>query len=109
MVAVYSEVLLRGNVTMGTPLTYTVPTGFRAVVRDIVFHNAGTLGQGLQGIECYDSLNQIIACVFDPLAIVGNDYHWTGHQIVDEGEEIFVAALDNNWRVRISGYRLKLP
>lgn len=109
MAPLYSFELLQGAIATGGNLAFTVPPGFVAVVRDVVLHNGGTVGQGVQGAEVYDSEFQIITQVWYPVAVAGIDHHWVGHQVVNQGDEIIAHAVDSNWRVRISGYLLTTP
>lgn len=106
---VYSEELLSGSIATGGTISYTVPSGYRAVVRDVVLHNAGVGNTGLQGAQVYDDAFQVIAIVWAPLAVSGRDFHWSGHQVVDTGHQIIAYGADANWRVRVSGYLLSLP
>lgn len=102
----YSTQFIRGVVSSPSTLTYVVPTGYVAVVRDIMLWNGGTEGLGLQGCEVYDDSFAVIFGVFYPVACVANPYNWEGRAVMNAGETLTVAPSDASWHVRCSGYLL---
>lgn len=102
---VYSTRFLAGE-NFSSPLEYTVPTGYRAVLRCWTYHHlsepsGGTLALTLGGIAqvMYIEVNadQSIDGVTD-LRVV-----------VNEGELVIIAADLGNWDSTLSGYLLTLP
>lgn len=110
MANVYSTLLMAWRAVSAGTNTYTVPAGFRAVVRDIVATPmAGSVGSGLFGFDVHDHDGHIFFARLTPAAFVGGTFHWEGRQIVDAGGQIIASAYDDGWDFRISGYLLTLP
>lgn len=88
------------------PTDYVVPTGFRAVVRDISAYWLGDVGGGaLQG--AIDGVAYFM--YFIGTAGVPGGYHWEGRVVADEGETVAINVPMGNWSFTVSGYLLSLP
>lgn len=109
MASVYSALLLQGTIPFPGHITYTVPAGFRAVVRDIVALRAAAQPGSSAGFFVLGPGSDFIYAVTAPKARNGVTFHWEGHQIVDVGGLITAAAEDDSWNVKVSGYLLTLP
>lgn len=101
--AVYSTRLIEAHATSAE--TYTVPAGYRLVVRDADCFYPGGLGQSAQ-LE--GPAGQIFAYFPFAAAVNGVLSSWRGRQVFEPGETITfasTAAMD----ITVSGYLLTLP
>lgn len=110
MAAVYSALLARSpGLGPGLTTLATVPSGFVWVVRTVSFFNFSYPWQGLEGILLQDSLQCPIVGLGRYEARPYQPYDRTVHHALEPGDELVASCLDNDWRIRISGYQLTLP
>lgn len=89
---------------VGVNTTYTVPAGYRAIVRDLdainISGGSGSLTMTIAGL----------AYLFVAQSSTYLDYHaWRGRQVVNPGETLQVSQSGINWGYAVSGYLLTLP
>lgn len=103
MAAVYSTKLFEGRDV--SSWSYTVPAGFRLVVRDIdVFFGGGVEGGAANFVG---TLGQTFA-YFPFTGLESSGQHWQGRAVFDPGDEIgLVSGVGVD--VTVSGYLLTLP
>jgi hypothetical protein len=102
--AVYSELLVAELGLTGTA-TFTVPAGFRCVLRDLDAYNGGTFTSDT--IFLHGQLGQAIW--YGQTSSSEGSYHsWRGRQVIDQGLT-FAVAVSGTWDVTVSGYLLTLP
>lgn len=84
-----------------------VPSGLVYVVRDmdIVRRSSGSTDELVVYAQTLGLLVNVVAGVLD----AGQNYHWRGRQVYNEGEQVGVQSLVGTWDVAISGYQLTLP
>lgn len=89
------------------PPTYTVPTGFVAVVRDVVVYCAP--GEG--GDHCTVLLVDPPCIIFDAGSLTaGQSVHQELRQVLNPGEQLTVdSGLSEPSSVLVSGYLLTTP
>lgn len=102
---VYSTQFLTGLFPTA-PVYYTVPAGYRAVLRDISVYWNGDVSGGV--------LNVAIASValvyrFTGPANVAEGQQWTGRMVLDPGQQLEFSPASGNWGFIASGYLLSLP
>lgn len=104
--AVYSVRFIAVN-SVGGEGTYTVPSGYRAIVRDIDTAQVG--GEANTPWDCVnDSLGYVIAGGF--YEGVESYEQWRGRQVVNEGETIETSSGGSGLcSFAVSGYLLTLP
>lgn len=100
---VYSERFMAVQGLVGYE-TYTVPSGYRAVIRDLNAYNGG--GATTTHLVLHGSAGQ--ALLLFTSALAAGDYFWVGRQVYYAGEDISVQT-DGAWDVTLSGYLLTLP
>jgi hypothetical protein len=104
MAAIYSTQLAAGSQASGTTsVVYTVPAGFVAVIRDIVF--------GAQSPPA-NSVASNIAGVAEIYSVDTVTQYRTAHSemrvVVNAGQSINVDAIAGTWSYIISGYLLTI-
>lgn len=104
MVAVYSTRFIGQQVATSTPITYTVPTGFVAVVRSISVAPTAT---GLTEAQVSLSSAAILFVVASGTLHVSQ--HWDGRQVLNAGEVLQCTCAGSNCFFMVSGYLLQLP
>jgi hypothetical protein len=105
---VYSTQFYQGTPVAGLSNIYTVPAGYRAILRDL----DGVLGFVDGNLALFNlgvNFNGIYA-----QAIVGNqnlNLRWRGRQVLDPGDSITVTyvATSATLQIVVSGYLLTLP
>lgn len=109
MRAVYSTKFLEGEVGDGLPLTYLVPDGYRAYVRDI----SGSLTPETGLMALFDVSTSALGTIYLKSAPIGRtvELHWYGMAVLYAGQHL-VAELSTPaavCSVIVSGYLLSLP
>lgn len=108
MATVYSVRLFQAlGLSPGTVVAYTVPAGYRAILRDIDLYSSA----GVSNSEIYieGALGQTIFHA-EVAATTQDSPQWRGRQVLYEGETISVnVGGASSWDVTISGYELTLP
>jgi hypothetical protein len=94
-----------------SPTSYpvTVPMGFRWVVRSIECVNTVTIPEQLEGFEILNGAGVPIFLRRAPYVQSCKSYHWRGHAVIDQGDELEAITLDANWGVTITGYSFTVP
>ncbi len=100
---VYSTRLLGAVGLVGT-LSYTVPAGFVAVIRDLDAYNGG--GITVTNITLHGSGGQTIWQ--DDSTTLSRNSAWRGRQVIFAGET-FDVHTTGAWDVTVSGYLLSTP
>jgi hypothetical protein len=93
-----------GASEIGTP-----PAGFAWIVTDIVLTYESTDSVGLAGADVVDDNGYVFMEVHQPWAVSGNDYHWSGRQVLNFGHILYLDGVEGGWCVRVTGYELALP
>lgn len=115
MANVYSALLFEnGDISKpgGDYNSIVVPSGYLWVVRDMYFTvptEVGYTWSHASGFEVTDHAGARLWNVTSPRAEMNVGYHWTGHQVVNTGDQLTVAIYDTGWTWRISGYQLTTP
>lgn len=112
MATVYSHHLL--TILQGSPNQYVPssgpPAGKLWVIRDMVAFCSNFQSPGFAyGFRLTDNSNVLIWAVLLPYAEMSFAYHWTGRQVIEQGESLQAFFLDPAWTIRISGFALTLP
>ena len=112
MTTLYSTQLFSGGLVTGVQTLYTVPTGKRVVVRDIVAFMS-TLGSSFPpDLSIYEATTGgTIFFLGQPFVQSGRSYHWGGRQALDVGQHLNadVATGPGGWVIRVFGFVLNLP
>lgn len=105
---VYTQLLVDESHSGDLSTTYTVPEGFRAVIRDIAAFTANASAPG--GVVIQSTTTNAYLFYESTPAAVNTYVHWEGRQVVEPGDglEITVYA-DTGGSIRITGYLLTLP
>jgi hypothetical protein len=85
------------------------PLGFKWIVNDVVVTHPDAGAQAKGGFRIRDDGNVTVLAVYQPFALSGQTYHWSGRQVLEAGDHLTFDTLDVGWDVRISGYQLALP
>lgn len=94
------------DMSISDPLIFTVPAGFRAVIRDIDVYYGGLTGNTF--IALLDETPQVVFWQ-DSVAIGESGWRsWRGRQVLLEGESCTLSA-DDVCDVMVSGYLLVEP
>lgn len=108
MQTVYSVRLYHGlGVSPGTIVAYTVPAGYRAILRDIDCYSSA----GVSNSEIYieGDLGQTIFHA-EVAATTQDSPQWRGRQVFEPGETISInVGGASAWDITMSGYLLTLP
>lgn len=111
MAAVFSKLLgSASNVSTSTVALYTVPAGFRAVVRDItIYQNATPLLPNNQ--FSFQTTTPTVLFWVVPVwqYVTGKTYHWEGRQVMNAGNVLNAVITGSAFYIRVSGYELTLP
>lgn len=102
-IPVYSTRFIAVQGLVGTQ-AYTVPVGYRAVVKQVNLYNGG--GVSVTTAIWHGSAGQAIALWSSSLT--ASDAFFTGMQVFDEGES-FDITTNGAWDATVSGYLLTLP
>lgn len=87
-----------------------VPSGFVWVIRDIVVASSGGTYLTAAGFSIQDNEGAYLFSVHWPYARLGRSYHWSGHQVLDAGDQLTFHSGDvSTWYWRVSGYQLSTP
>ncbi|MDA4132682.1 MAG: hypothetical protein OK454_06105 [Thaumarchaeota archaeon] len=103
MATVYSTSFCEAHSSSG--LTFEVPAGFRAVVRDADCFYAGGAGQSAQ---LQGPAGGIFAYFPFVAEINGVLVSWRGRQVFDAGD-VVTFATTSPMDIKVSGYLLQLP
>lgn len=98
---VYSTLFLASYVEDGASATYSVPDGYLAVVRDVVF--SSDTGDGSTAYVI-DASGIAIALLTLPDDGSPDSDHWTGNQVVTDS--IIAGSTGASTAVRVSGFLL---
>lgn len=107
---VYSARLLAGSSVSGSVLSFTAPTGFTTVVRDMTFSEAFEAAGAASAtvLLVSDTLEVVIA--IPQLTAAVPSALWAGRLVMNEGEELqFIGAGLARVDVTVSGYLLSDP
>jgi hypothetical protein len=105
MARVYSTCFIAQQ-GLGTTITYTVPPGFIAIVRDLDSYNSTFTNSTIRFIDAQTG-GTIWVAVNNALA---TDYEsWRGRQVFETGQQFTVSVTGDPWDVRVSGYLLDTP
>jgi hypothetical protein len=96
----FTHALLSGAVS------YEVPAGFLAVLRDVIFASTG--GDASTCVLIGPSAQQLLVASSSGSADEPA-FTWSGRQVWNAGEVIGVEAFDPGWNIMVSGYLLSLP
>jgi hypothetical protein len=103
---VYSNRLFQALALMASA-SFTVPAGFKAVLRDVdVFVYGSTTGQAFSIVG---PIGQIIWNLNIGGPSNGSWHQWSGRQVFGPGEQVFFEATAPGTDVTASGYLLQLP
>lgn len=91
--------------TSGVSSAYTVPSGKRAVLRDVcLICSSGT------SAACYIySLDEGINLAYRVVAVAPGDAQWSGLQVFNHGFRMGLNVVSGTWSARFSGYLLADP
>lgn len=111
---VYSIRFIAATVNPGSTYTYTVPPGYRAIVREVTGRLINDDTTQNQTVSCYigllDGITFPIIENWEAAAGASGSTPWEGRAIAEAGETIYIenvnAAL---WTGTVSGYLLALP
>lgn len=105
---VYSTSFIQAHA--GTIAYYTVPSGYKAVIRCITFFNASALSPESCSVFLYLSNATIWAAFVNPISLgePGNRESSALRVVVEEGDEIRY-TLDTDCDLTVNGYLLELP
>lgn len=113
MATLYSATLYSGlNEGTGTYNSVAVPTGFVWVVRDIVLQaplRSVVYPQFAWSIQIEDGGGLPLFAVPLWVAVAGVTYHWSGHQVINTGDNLRSVVQGPGWSWRISGFKLTTP
>jgi hypothetical protein len=93
----------------GEVILYTVPSGFVAVVRDMILIQNGTSFNALVGVSVYTGTGVQVWQQIHPDALSSTTYHWQGRKVMNAGDQLKAFANDPAWSIDVSGYLLTLP
>jgi hypothetical protein len=105
---VYSQRLFEVHgLAGGATLTFTVPSGYTAIVRDIDLYSSPTLSNA----EIYISGSSGQTFFYASVAATTKDSpQWRGRQVLYAGETMTIYnGASESWDVTISGYLLANP
>jgi hypothetical protein len=102
---VYSTRFLQALAHAGD-MSYQVPPGYRAVVRDVDAFLSPDNAPG--AIYLWGALGQTIWIYSYGVAAGGNSTQWQGRQVFEETENIWIHTTAP-WDFTVSGYLLSLP
>jgi hypothetical protein len=105
MSRVYSTRFMAG-VPSGTPLLYTVPAGYKAVVRNIDIWQPITAVTNLVEVAVF---GLAIFYVAYASATVQTADHWDGRQVLNAGDTLYASSNYALANLMASGYLLSLP
>lgn len=110
MAAVYSQLLWQAaGLSPGTYSSDVVPDGFVWVVRDLVVIIDATDSLLLQGFFIVDTAGVPRWTWPRPYVRANVDYHWSGHQVLETGDQLTMTSADDSTSWAMSGYQLTLP
>jgi hypothetical protein len=106
--AVYSTLLWAGEVAAGSSEElYTVPAGFRVVVRDIQATSSDDVALAVVGLTIAQFYaGGIVARFGGPFVELGRSYSWEGRVVCNAGEILTSSTLYVGWNMTMSGYLL---
>lgn len=100
---VYSKLFISAIMTADTPVTYTVPDGYTAVIVDIsMFAESDTAGV----MFVADASDVLITGAEIPGDGSFTIVHWVGRQVVEEGNEFLCLSTITGASLRVTGYLL---
>jgi len=105
---IYSTQFVTGTMaTPGPELVYTVPAGNIAVLRglDGFLYTSGVFVL-LLGLNGNPPCLGCVAAAAQPTSGVGS---WTGYQVLDPGDKVYLSANYSGTTYILSGYLLHLP
>jgi hypothetical protein len=108
---IYSTLLFAGTVPAGTnhPL-YTVPDGYRCVVRDIQASTSDSIALAPENLTITQyTTGGIIVRWSSPYLDFGRTYSWSGRVVCGAEEEILSTVINASWNMVMSGYLLTEP
>ena len=98
----YSHRFLAAQYPAGSMTVYTVPAGYRAVVRDIT---VSVTGSGLSTFQLWVPGSPILQLV----SLAANAFnHWDGHQVLEAGETLQLITSGGPVLISVSGYLLTM-
>lgn len=101
---VYSTRFIGVSLGTGTTATYTVPTGYVAVIRDI---SATATTTGSTNAEVF--VNGAFTIWNSGPITNGSTLVWSGRQVLNAGDVLSVHAVGATTQFMVSGYLLTLP
>lgn len=101
---VFSTRFLEGRASTGA--TFTVPAGFRAVVRDVTFFNQQTLT--VTSMFVLGATGAVVVFFVDNNPTADVYHQWEG-RVVYEAGDIIVASAGHIVDFNVAGYLLTLP
>lgn len=103
VIPVYSVRFFAEHGLNGT-VTYTVPAGFKAVLRDLDAYNGG----GVISTSVFLEGNNGQSIWSDSSSAQAKVSQWRGRQVIEPGETITLTTT-GAWDITVSGYLLSLP
>jgi hypothetical protein len=108
--AIYSARLCVAAITNAGATVYTAPAGFVIVVRDIVVGQTSSstpLNCAIYLIISGETFSTVLWCFQN----IGNTQaqQWTGRQVMNPTDSIFVQGSESVGTILISGYQLSAP
>jgi hypothetical protein len=93
----------------GSYLLGTVPAGYVWDVRQITAYARIAPSYPCQGVIFRDDHTIQICGFMAPDVHGGKVYQWSGRQLLQTGEKLYMDSFDANWIGRATGYQLTLP
>lgn len=103
---VYSHLFIRANSPGPATYSYTVPAGYRAIVRDSDTYAGGSISSSG---DCFFDLDGVVYDWFTVDVDTTVVHQWRGRQVAESGSVLTVTITGIAMSTSVSGYLLTLP